>query len=176
MKKILFFLLLGAMAFIAAPVHSQIVLKGTYDNAAGLDTLGASDTIYLKTINSLSGVGLNGKYAIELTFTAISGTVTATVTAEGSMLGGTTNSLWSTGINKVPGTNGRNCDTLIVTAAGVYYLTIAPSAVHQLTSSAGVEQTYYTQNPTRRYYIRLKVLSGVAAQSTKVSARLITQD
>lgn len=182
MKKVLFFLMLSALAFIT-PTHSQIVLQSQKGNVS--DTITASDTIYLRNVASLSGVGLTGKYAIELTFTALSGTVTATVTTEGSMIGGTGQVAaspwlytggWSTGINKVPGTNGRNCDTLIVTAAGVYYLTIAPSAIHQLTSAAGVEQTYYTSNPTRRYYIRLKILSGVAAQSTKVSARLITQD
>ncbi len=171
MKKILFLIAFMVTTFVAVQAQS-IILKGTYDNAAGLDTLGASDTIYLKNLNSLANGGLSGKYAIELRVSNLSGTTGFTATLEGSTDG--TN--WSTGINKVPGTDGKDCDTLSVSAAGVYYMTISPSAAKQLLSAGVVSQTYYTAGVTRRYYIRVKLLSGATAQSTKVSARLITQN
>lgn len=171
MKKILFLMALMLTIFVSTQAQS-IILKGTYDNASGLDTLGASDTIYLKNLNSLASGGLAGKYAIELRATNLSGTTGFTATLEGSSDG--TN--WSTGINKVPGTDGKNSDTLSVSAAGVYYLTISPNTAKQLLSAGVVGQTYYTDGVTRRYYIRVKLLSGATAQSTKVSARLITQN
>lgn len=171
MKKILFLLALLLTVFVSTQAQA-IVLKGTHDNAQGLDTLSASDTIYLKNTSSLASGGLSGKYAIELRATNLSGTTGFTATLEGSTDGVN----WSTGINKVPGTDGKNCDTLSVSSAGVYYITISPDAAKQLLSAGVVSQTYYTAGVTRRYYIRVKLLSGATAQSTRVSARLITQN
>lgn len=174
MKKLLFLMAILFSVF-AIQAQTSIVLKGTYDNSAGLDTLGASDTIYLKTTSALSGVGLAGKYAIELRVINLSGTSAFTATLEGSNDGGV-DANWSKGINKVPGTDGKNSDTLSVSGAGIYYITISPNTAKQLLSAGVVSQTYYTDGVTRRNYIRLKLLSGAGAQSTKVSARLITQN
>lgn len=183
MKKILLFLFLGVAAMAVTPAHSQITLVSQLGNVS--DTLGASDTTYLRTVASLSGVGLSGKYVIELTVVSLSGTVSGTFTLEGSMIGGTGATAtvpwafsngWSTGINKVPGVNGTNCDTLTVSSAGTYYITISPNAPKQAISASGVNQTYYTAGGTRRYYIRLKGISPTGSQSTKVSAKLITLD
>lgn len=174
MKKILLFLVTALALFTSAMSQTSapgtVILIGTNTNALGTDTLVTSGTIYFKNPSSLSAIGLEGKYNIALTAVAISGTISATCTLEGSSDG----VVWSTGINKVPGTDGNMCDTLTLSAAGTYYFTITSNSAKQLLSSGVVNQTYYTGN-TRRYYIRVKIVSG-ATQSTRMYARLITQN
>jgi hypothetical protein len=174
-KRILSILLIlsvftvGIKAQTSAP--GTVILQGTYTNALGLDTLGASDTIYFKNAASLASVGLNGNYVIQITAVSLSGTVGATATLESSLDG----VVWSTGLNRVPGTDGIKSDTLTISAAGTKTFTIASNSPKQLLSAGVVSQTYYTDN-TRRYYIRVKLLSGATAQSTKYYMRLITQN
>lgn len=148
-----------------------ITLQGTHTNTLGLDTLGASDTIYFKNAASLASIGLEGNYRIDITLVSISGTVTMTATLESS----TDGVVWTPGINKIPGTDGIKSDTLIITSAGTKKMTISSNAPKSQIASAGVINTYYT-DLTRSYWIRVKLLSPVTAQSTKVYMRLSTQN
>ena len=175
MKKYLLVLFILSALVITTSAQTStsgaITLQGTYTNTLGLDTLGASDTIYFKNPTTMSSIGLDGKYTIAITAVSLSGTVSATITLERS----TDGVVWTTGLNKVPGTDGKHCDTLTISSAGTYYMTVASSVPKQLITAGVVGQTYYTNN-TRTYFIRAKVLSPSGTQSTKMYARLTTQN
>lgn len=174
MKRILLFLTV-LILFISAGAQTSApgttILIGTNTNSLGLDTLGVSDTIYFKNPNSMASFGLEGKYTIQITAVGLSGSVSATFTLESSLDG----VVYTAGLNKVPGTDGKLCDTLTISSAGSYFISAASSSPRQLITAGVVGQTYYTGN-TRRYFIRVKALSPSGAQSTKIYMRLITQD
>jgi hypothetical protein len=152
MKKIIILMAFMLVAFTQADAQVW-TLNGSH---ATTDTVTDAGTTYL-TSGSLVA-NKSGKYSVALLTANISGTSTFKAILQGSVDG--TN--WSNYFGTV-GTNGIGCDTLQVTSAAPAYFVWNSG----LPSSAAIAG--------RRLYIRIACV-GTGTQSTRVSAKLITQD
>jgi hypothetical protein len=161
MKNIILVALIAFSAIINTNGQGKaIVMNGSHTT---FDTVTNAGTTYL-TSPSLAAYE-NGKFAVALYTTNISGTSTFKAIVQGSNNGGTT---WEN-VFHVPGTDGINCDTLQVTAADPagHSWNLQPMAVKSVSSS-----TFLYTACTRFLQLRIACV-GTGTQSTRVSALVL---
>lgn len=152
MKKIIILMAFTLVAFTQA--NAQVWTLNGSD--ATSDTIANAGTVYL-TSGSLVA-NKSGNYSVALLTANISGTSTFKAILQGSLDG--TN--WSNYFGTA-GTTGVECDTLQVTSAAPAYFVW------------NTKKPYAASIAGRRLYIRIACV-GTGTQSTRVSAKLITQD
>jgi len=177
MKKFLFMLMLTALTAIGA--NAQVTMyKSTDGYAVGtavFDTVVGAQTKYLITPATALNAATTGKYRIAVNYIAYAGAWTGKIIIEGRIGTATADSNWVP-INNVRGTDGRNCDTLQVTASSPAYgwvFNCTPGVAHvESTGATTTAQNVYWVAAGRFTQLRVKVVG--ATNNARITAKVLT--
>lgn len=173
MKQFLFLLLtLGFMVSCNTKSKAQVLMYKTTGNLSAIttqktDTLTNAGTTYAINKTTLES-SVSPNLTFQFTATNISGTSTFKVVLQGSNNG----SDWYP-LTNVPGTDGRNCDTLqctSVTTAKQFIMTVRPGGGKTIPTYSTTISYYNTSN--RYAYVRAVYL-GAGTQSTLLANPVI---